>query len=68
MSLPTPRALRAAASDLPAAFPVREAARVAQTILYGLCAHTYIRTPERPDVPALERQAIHAYLAALLPG
>lgn len=60
-----------AASDLPAAFPVREAARVAQTILYGLCAHTYIRTPERPDVPALDRQArqaIHAYLGALLPG
>lgn len=58
-----------AASDLPPAFPTREAARVTQTILYGLCAHTYIRTPERPDVVALERQArlaIQAYLAALL--
>lgn len=57
-----------AASDLPADFPTREAARVVQTILYGLCAHTYIRTPERPDVAALARQAhtaIHAYLGAL---
>lgn len=58
-----------AASDLPADFPTREAARVVQTLLYGLCAHTYIRTPERPDVAALDRQArtaIHAYLDAML--
>ncbi len=58
-----------AASDLPAAFPTREAARVAQTIMYGLFAHTYIRTPERPDVAALGRQvrtAIQAYLDATL--
>jgi len=58
-----------AASDLPADFPTREVARVVQTMLYGLFAHTYIRTPERPDVPALERQvrtAIHAYLDAMI--
>ncbi len=55
----------AAASNLPAGFPTSEAARVAQTILYGLMAHTYIRSPAPPDVPALARQArtaIQAYV------
>lgn len=59
-----------AASDLPTAFPTREAARVVQTIMYGLFAHTYIRTGERPDAQALDRQmrtAIHAYLEGVVP-
>lgn len=54
-----------AASDLPSAFPTREAARVVQTIMYGLLAHTYIRSAGRPDTHAMEgqmRTAIHAYL------
>lgn len=59
-----------AASDLPADFPTREAARVAQTIMYGLFAHTYIRSWEQPDVQALGRQvrtSIHAYLESVAP-
>lgn len=58
--------LLSAASDLPAGLCTREAARVAQTILYGLLAHTYIRADAPPDAPALERQirtALQAYLA-----
>lgn len=52
-----------AASDLPAACPVREAARVSQTVMYGLFAHTYIGTGGRPDVQALARQACTAIVA-----
>lgn len=55
------------ASDLPPGYPVREAARVSQTILYGLFAHAHLGTP-RPDPSALRIEActaITAYLNAL---
>lgn len=55
----------AAASNLPARYPIDEAARVVQTILYGLLAHTYIRADVPPDAQALARQArtaLQAYL------
>lgn len=54
------------ASDLPPGYPVREAARVGQTILYGLFAHAHLGAPG-PDAQALRRQActaITAYLQA----
>ncbi len=60
-----------AACDLPAQWPTREAARVCQTILYGLFAHTHIGasdTPHADVIQALERQArtaIQAYLDAV---
>lgn len=44
----------------------KEIARVCQTLIYGLFAHTYIGTGGRPDLQALSRQlrgALHGYLA-----
>ncbi|SFP45427.1 transcriptional regulator, TetR family [Variovorax sp. OK605] len=46
---------------------VKEVARVCQTIIYGLVAHTHIGTGGRPDLQALSRQlrgALHGYLAS----
>ena len=46
----------------------KEMARVCQTLLYGLVAHTYIGTGGRPDLQALSRQlrgALHGYLAGV---
>ncbi|GGH52330.1 TetR family transcriptional regulator [Comamonas phosphati] len=56
------------ASDLPPGYPVRAAARVSQTILYGLFAHAHLGTP-RPDPSALRIEActaITAYLKAVM--
>ena len=53
-----------AATDLPALCPKREVARVSQTIMYGLFAHTYIvGTGGRPDVQTLGGQVHTAVLA-----
>lgn len=60
----------ASACDLPPDYPVREAARVAQTILYGLFTHAYLGAPG-PDPQALRIQAcsaITAYLGAVHPN
>ena len=57
-----------AAGDLAADCPKKEVARVCQTILYGLVAHTHIGTGGRPDLQALSRQlrgALHGYLAGM---
>lgn len=53
------------ASDWPAQAPTREAARVCQTIIYGLFAHTFLHQPLRVDAPALRRQARTALTAYL---
>jgi AcrR family transcriptional regulator len=57
----------ASARDLPPGYPLRDAARVSQTILYGLFSHAYLRVP-KPDPSALRTEActaITAYLKAL---
>ena len=57
----------AAAPDVPATCNRRETARVCQTILYGLTAHSCIRSGERLDAAALTRQtrtALVAYVRA----
>lgn len=56
-----------AATDWPAHQPPREAARVAQAILYGLFANQHLTHPDGPDNAALRRmasEAIDAYLHA----
>ncbi len=53
------------ASDWPAQAPAREAARVCQTIIYGLFAHAHLRQPQRLDASALRRQACTALIAYL---
>lgn len=53
------------ASDWSAAAPTREAARVCQTIVYGLFAHAHLRQAQRPAAPALRRQARTALVAYL---
>lgn len=58
-----------AAGDVKADGPKKkEAARVCQTIIYGLVAHTHIGTGGRPDLQALSRQlrdALRGYLATV---
>jgi len=57
-----------AAAGLPNGYPVRDAARVSQTIMYGLFSHTYIGSDSPPDVQLLHQRActaIQAYLAAV---
>lgn len=58
----------AAASDLPAGCAMREAARVSQTVMYGLVSHVHISAVGAPDLQALSRQArtaVNAYLETL---
>lgn len=58
-----------AACDMAADGSKKEIARVCQTILYGLVAHTHIGTDGRPDLQALSRQlrgALHGYLAGVV--
>lgn len=58
----------AVASDLPAGCALREAARVCQTVMYGLVSHVHISAVGAPDLSALSlqtRTAINAYLEAL---
>lgn len=58
----------AAAADLPAGCPIREAARVSQTVMYGLVSHVHISAVGAPDLQALSRQArtaVNAYLETL---
>jgi len=58
----------AAASDLPADCAQLEAARVCQTVMYGLLSHVHISAAGAPDLQALSRQtrtAIEGYLEAL---
>ncbi|MDM0009162.1 TetR/AcrR family transcriptional regulator [Variovorax sp. J22G73] len=62
-----------AAADLSPDCQKKEVARVCQTIIYGLVAHTHIGTGGRPDLQALSRQlrgALHGYLVgtAGMPG
>ncbi|WP_447748392.1 TetR/AcrR family transcriptional regulator [Variovorax boronicumulans] len=58
-----------AAGDVSADGPQKkEAARVCQTIIYGLVAHTHIGTGGRPDLQTLSRQlrdALRGYLATV---
>ena len=57
-----------AASDPPAGCAMREAARVCQTVMYGLVSHVHISAVGAPDPAALSlqtRSAINAYLEAL---
>ncbi|MDT4827962.1 hypothetical protein FQZ97_613270 [compost metagenome] len=58
-----------AAGDVKADGPQKkEAARVCQTIIYGLVAHTHIGTGGRPDLQTLSRQlrdALRGYLATV---
>ncbi|MNU57619.1 Transposon Tn10 TetC protein [compost metagenome] len=58
-----------AAGDVRADGPQKkEAARVCQTIIYGLVAHTHIGTGGRPDLQTLSRQlrdALRGYLATV---
>lgn len=58
----------AAASDLPDGCALREAARVSQTVVYGLFSHAHIGAVGVPDLQVLSRQArtaVNGYLAAL---
>lgn len=58
----------AAASDLPADCALRDAARVSQTVIYGLFSHVHISAVGPPDLQALSlqaRTAVNGYLAAL---
>ena len=55
------------AAGLPSDTPVRDAARVSQTILYGLFSHAYLGADSPPDMQLLRQRActaIQAYLAA----
>ena len=57
-----------AAPDLPAGCALREAARVCQTVMYGLFSHAHISAVGAPDLKALARQArtaVNGYLEAL---
>lgn len=54
-----------AAGDWPADRPAREAARVAQAILYGLFANQHMAHPDGPDAQALRRMAVQAIGACL---
>lgn len=53
------------AGDWPAGRPARDAARVAQALLYGLFAHQHLAHPDGPDVQALQRMATEAIGACL---
>lgn len=58
----------AAASDLPADCALRDAARVSQTVVYGLFSHGHISAVDAPDLQALSlqaRTAVNGYLEAL---
>lgn len=54
-----------AAGDWPPGRPARDAARVAQAILYGLFAHQHLAQPDGPDAQALRRMATEAIGACL---
>ena len=56
------------AVDLPPDYPVRDAARVSQCILYGLFNHSYLAADAPPDLDLLRQRvntAISGYLNAL---
>lgn len=56
-----------AAGDLPdtARAQAPQAARVCQTLLYGLVAHAHLASPTPPDLDRLEQQATQALLGYL---